>query len=67
MRKTAHGLGAGFQQLEDRTLPATIFGIPWADPGHLTLSFAPDGTATQPGGAEDRKTHGTLGKVEQCS
>jgi hypothetical protein len=31
--------------LEDRALPTT-FGIPWADPGHLTLSFAPDGTAT---------------------
>ena len=25
------------------------FGIPWADPGHLTLSFAPDGTATPTG------------------
>jgi hypothetical protein len=31
--------------LEDRSLPAT-FGIPWADAGHLTLSFAPDGTPT---------------------
>jgi hypothetical protein len=30
--------------LEDRTVPAT-FGIPWQDPSHLTLSFAPDGTA----------------------
>src|SRR5262249_23272763 len=29
--------------LEDRTVPAT-FGIPWPNPGHLTLSFAPDGT-----------------------
>src|SRR4051812_43058660 len=31
--------------LEDRSLPTT-FGVPWADPRHLTLSFAPDGTAT---------------------
>jgi hypothetical protein len=30
--------------LEDRTVPAN-FQIPWADPRHLTLSFAPDGTA----------------------
>lgn len=32
------------EQLEDRRLPAT-FGIPWADPSRLSLSFAPDGTA----------------------
>lgn len=49
MSHTRLGLGSGFQQLEDRTLPHTAFGIPWADPGHLTLSFAPDGTATQVG------------------
>jgi hypothetical protein len=49
MSHARHRLGAGFQQLEDRTLPHTAFGIPWADPGHLTLSFAPDGTATQVG------------------
>ena len=49
MSHARHGLGAGFQPLEDRTLPHTAFGIPWADPGHLTLSFAPDGTATQVG------------------
>lgn len=29
--------------LEKRDLPAT-WGIPWADPQHLTASFAPDGT-----------------------
>src|SRR5438270_5499068 len=29
--------------LEDRAVPAT-FGVPWTDPTHLTLSFAPDGT-----------------------
>lgn len=31
------------ESLEDRMVPAT-FGIPWPNPGHLTLSFAPDGT-----------------------
>ncbi len=31
------------EALEDRRLPAA-FGIPWPDAGHLTLSFAPDGT-----------------------
>ncbi|HYH64559.1 MAG TPA: matrixin family metalloprotease [Urbifossiella sp.] len=39
------GLGTAFERLEDRALPAQ-FGVPWADPGHLTLSFVPDGTAT---------------------
>ena len=29
--------------LEDRLTPATT-GVPWPDPGHLTLSFVPDGT-----------------------
>jgi len=29
--------------LEDRIAPANI-GLPWRDPTHLTLSFAPDGT-----------------------
>jgi hypothetical protein len=31
------------ESLEDRAVPAT-FGVPWSDPSHLTLSFAPDGT-----------------------
>jgi Matrixin len=31
--------------LEDRTAPA-VFGIPWPDASHLTLSFVPDGTIT---------------------
>jgi hypothetical protein len=35
----------GFETLEDRSLPST-FNIPWADPNHLTLSFARDGAAT---------------------
>ncbi len=30
-------------QLEDRTTPA-VWGNPWPDPQHMTLSFAPDGT-----------------------
>jgi hypothetical protein len=30
--------------LEDRTAPA-LYSVPWSDPRHLTLSFAPDGTA----------------------
>jgi hypothetical protein len=34
----------GVEFLEDRAVPAT-FGVPWSDPGRLTLSFAPDGTA----------------------
>jgi hypothetical protein len=29
--------------LEDRTTPA-VFGVPWSNLTHLTLSFAPDGT-----------------------
>ena len=37
------------ERLEDRTVPA-IFGVPWPDPGHLTLSFVPDGTAYSGGG-----------------
>src|SRR5438128_2505189 len=36
------------EQLEDRAVPAT-FGSPWLDPGHLTLSFAPDGTRASGG------------------
>ena len=31
------------ETLEDRLTPATT-GIAWPDPGHLTLSFVPDGT-----------------------
>jgi hypothetical protein len=38
------------EALEDRSLPST-FGIPWADPNHLTLSFAADGTSTPLGGS----------------
>ncbi|HKB05452.1 MAG TPA: hypothetical protein VKD90_24720, partial [Gemmataceae bacterium] len=33
-------------RLEDRTTPV-VWNNPWPDPGHLTLSFAPDGTDVQ--------------------
>ena len=33
-----------FEQLEDRLTPA-MWGVPWPDPGHLTMSFVPDGTS----------------------
>lgn len=31
------------ERLEERTVPA-VFGVPWTDAQHLTLSFVPDGT-----------------------
>src|SRR5262245_43790487 len=31
------------EKLEDRSVPA-VFGTPWSDSSHITLSFAPDGT-----------------------
>jgi hypothetical protein len=43
--KSAPRLGSAFETLEDRALPTT-FGVPWADPEHLTFSFAADGTQT---------------------
>ena len=36
----------GIESLEDRRVMAT-WGIPWADPQHLTASFVPDGTPAQ--------------------
>ncbi len=63
MRKTSHALGTGFQQLEDRTVPAGAFGIPWPDPGHLTLSFAPDGTATPLGSSSLSQTMASAGSA----
>ncbi len=41
LSRTAARLGC--ERLEDRHTPAQ-FGVPWTDPLHLTLSFAPDGT-----------------------
>lgn len=44
MRVTRNPLTAlRVDRLEDRTTPAQ-FDTPWADPRHLTVSFAPDGT-----------------------
>jgi hypothetical protein len=37
--------------LEGRLTPAT-FGIPWPDPQHLTVSFAPDGTSVDGQGSD---------------
>ena len=45
MKKPTYRLGSGFEALEDRSLPS-IYGVPWPDPEHLTLSFVPDGTQT---------------------
>src|SRR5262245_39403022 len=45
--------------LEDRTQPATL-GVPWHDPRHLTLSFAPDGTTL---GAGTSSLFRTLARV----
>lgn len=43
------------ERLDERTLPAT-FGVPWSDPMHLTLSFAPDRTAIAGHGSNLFKT-----------
>ncbi len=43
MRATRTPAPLRLTRLEDRHTPAQ-FGTPWADPMHLTLSFAPDGT-----------------------
>ena len=40
-QKNRHALHV--ERLEDRTTP-TVWGNPWPDPQHMTLSFAPDGT-----------------------
>ncbi len=46
MRKTMKKRRPRFEGLEDRRVPAT-WGVPWADPQHLTVSFVPDGTQIQ--------------------
>ncbi len=43
-RKRSRRCFPSLETLEGRAVPAT-FGVPWKDPSHLTLSFAPDGTA----------------------
>jgi hypothetical protein len=55
-------LGSAFEALEDRSLPS-VFGVPWADPGHLTLSFVPDGTATPTGPSNLFQTMSSAGKT----
>ena len=40
-KRRTHALSV--ELLEDRLTPS-LAGSPWPDPGHLTLSFAPDGT-----------------------
>ncbi len=47
------------ERLEERSVPAS-FGVAWPDPGHLTLSFAPDGTAVV-GQSSTSRLFGTLG------
>jgi matrixin len=47
------------EELENRAVPAT-FGIPWPNPSHLTLSFAPDGTQV---GNERSQLFGLLNAV----
>jgi matrixin len=48
------------EALEDRSMPST-FGVPWADPNHLTLSFVPDGTPTPIGPSSLAQTLGGTG------
>ncbi len=43
MPKTRTKRRPRIEMLEDRRVPAT-WGVPWADPQHLTASFVPDGT-----------------------
>src|SRR5262245_4381539 len=48
------------ERLEARDVPAT-FGVPWLDGSNLTLSFAPDGTATFDGVSNLSQTLSPLG------
>jgi len=49
-----------FEALEDRSMPST-FGVPWADPNHLTLSFASEGTPTPIGASSLNQTLAGVG------
>jgi hypothetical protein len=51
------------QALEDRATPA-IFGQPWLDGRHLTLSFAPDGTAISGVGSNLSGLAGVFGGLD---
>lgn len=64
MPKSPRPLGTALERLEDRSLP-TAFGVPWADPGHLTLSFTPDGTPTPRGPATTGDTLDAAGAAWQ--
>jgi hypothetical protein len=45
MTMTPRSRSLGLEILEDRDVPsATVWGTPWPNADHLTLSFAPDGT-----------------------
>src|SRR5437660_1170497 len=48
------------EELEPRLTPSML-GQPWPDPGHLTLSFAPDGTSA--GGTTSNLFHLLNAKV----
>lgn len=61
---SAPRLGSQFEALEDRALPAT-FGVPWPDPGHITISFVPDGTQTPLGPSDLDKILAEAGGVAQ--
>src|SRR5689334_15202515 len=63
--KPAPRLGSAFELLEDRALPSS-FGIPWADPEHLTLSFAADGTPTPLGPSDLTQLLASTGSSAPC-
>src|SRR5437588_12839250 len=43
MTRRRRSSSVSVERLEERRAPA-LFGIPWPDAGHLSVSFAPDGT-----------------------
>lgn len=51
------------EYLEDRLTPTT--GIPWPNPGNLTLSFAPNGTQT--GNGTTSSLYSMFGSIPQAS
>ena len=63
MAKIAQFARLVVEQLEDRVAPA-IFGTPWPDPEHLSLSFAPDSTL---GGISASNLFQTLNAVAPTS
>ena len=52
--------------LEDRVTPA-IFGEPWLDGRHLTLSFAPDGAAISGIGSSLSSVFTGFGSAERAN